>query len=104
MGFDGYWAAYNFHHLNYEGYYHNNSPEKVIIDGYEPDAQTAHAIEQLRLAKTNNRPFAMFLSYGIPHDPWDTSNVPEAYWQLFEEVDFPLPPHYKSENDPHADD
>jgi arylsulfatase A-like enzyme len=104
LGFDGYWAAYNFHHLNYEGYYHLNSPEKVIIDGYEPDAQTALAIEQLRHAKASDRPFAMFLSYGIPHDPWDTTNVPESYWRMFEGVDFPLPSNYKPENDPHADD
>ncbi len=104
LGFDGYWAAFNFHHMNYEGYYHTNSPEKTIIDGYEPNAQTALAIEQLCIAKANNHPFALFLSYGIPHDPWDTSNVPVEYWNRFEGVDFPLPPNYQPKNDPHADD
>ena len=29
FGFDGFWAAYNFHHEYYDGYYHTDSPEKI---------------------------------------------------------------------------
>ena len=37
LGFDGFWAAYNFHHDYYRGYYHTDSPEKILVKGYEPD-------------------------------------------------------------------
>ena len=30
LGFDGYWAAYNFHHNYYGSYYHTESPEKIF--------------------------------------------------------------------------
>ena len=28
FGFDGFWAAYNFHHEYFKGYYHTDTPEK----------------------------------------------------------------------------
>ena len=103
LGFDGFWAAYNFHHLNYQGYYHTDSPEKIVVEGFEPDAQTDLAIEKLHEAARASNPFVLFLSYGTPHDPWGQDNVPDDYWNMFAETDFPLPPNYKPENDPHAD-
>ena len=84
-------------------YYHTESPEKIFIDGYEPDGQTDLAIEKLDEAAENDTPFAMVLSLGTPHDPWGPDNVPPEYCALFEDVDFPLPPNYRPENDPHAD-
>ena len=103
LGFDGYWAAYNFHHQYFDTYYHTESPERITIEGYEPDGQTDLAINRLRQATGSDKPFAMFLSPGTPHDPWRVDNVPEAYYQIFHGVDFPLPPNYLPENDPHAD-
>jgi arylsulfatase A-like enzyme len=50
-----------------------------------------------------DKPFAAFLSYGTPHGPFDDDNVPEDYRARFLDVDFPHPPNYKPENDPHAD-
>ena len=64
LGFDGFWAAYNFHHMNYQGYYHTDSPEKIVVEGFEPDAQTDLAIEKLHEAASASNPFALFLSYG----------------------------------------
>jgi arylsulfatase A-like enzyme len=103
LGFDGFWAAYNFHHQYMDAYYHESSPEKIVLPGYEPDGQTDLAIEQLRKAREGGHPLALFLSYGTPHDPWTSENVPEAYYAMFDGVDFPLPPNYASENDPYAD-
>lgn len=39
LGFDGYFAAYNFHHRYYApyAYYHLDTPEKIYVEGYEPD-------------------------------------------------------------------
>lgn len=103
LGFDGYWASYGFHHTYWDQYYHENSPEKIIIKGYEPDGQTDLATDKLKHATATGQPFALFLSLGTPHDPWDAGNVPADYLDLFADVDFELPANYKPDNDPHAD-
>lgn len=105
LGFDGYFAHYNFHH-NYYGaaaYYHLDSPEKNYAEGYEPDAQTDMAISQLERLSEGTQPFALFLSLGTPHDPWVHENVPGKYLERFKDVEFKLPENYLSENDPFAD-
>ncbi|MFC1718197.1 sulfatase [Candidatus Poribacteria bacterium] len=102
LGFDGYWAGYNFHHNYYNTYYHTNSPEELSYGpgAYEPDAQTDMMMD---FVKDADKPFAAFLSYGTPHDPWVDSNVPEEYRDMFRDVAFPNPPNYKDENDRYAD-
>ncbi len=105
LGFNDYFAGYNFHHENYGkcSYYHLDSPEKIFYDGFEPDCQTDMAIEKLREFRSNDEPFALFLSIGIPHDPWNEGNCdPEAYAR-FANTDFPLPENYLPENDKYAD-
>lgn len=105
LGFDGYWAAYNFHHNYYDAYYHTNSPEKLSYgEGvYEPDGQTDMAIDFVERAADGDEPFALFLSWGPPHNPWGENNVPERFLKRFEGVKFPNPPNYEPENDPYAD-
>lgn len=105
LGFDGYFAAYNFHHDYYGAcaYYHRDSPQKLYCDRYEPDAQTDMAIEQLNRLAAGEEPFALFLSLGTPHDPWVPQNVPGDCLERFDGTDFPLPANYLPENDPHAD-
>ena len=106
LGFDGEWKAYNFHHDNYGAYYHTESPEKIFYgEGvYEPDAQTDFAIDFLRRASAEPEPFALFLSWGPPHDPWGPDNVPARFWQMHAETAFPNPPNYHADNDaPYAD-
>jgi arylsulfatase A-like enzyme len=76
LGFDGYWAAYNFHHDYYRGYYHTDSPEKIVIPGFEPDGQTDLAIDYVKRAAKSEKPFFLVLSVGTPHDPWVKDNVP----------------------------
>lgn len=105
LGFDGYWAAYNFHHEYYGAYYHTDSPERISYgDGvYEPDGQTDLAIDFLR-RQTPGTPFALVLSYGTPHDPWTPENVPPEYYARFADVEFPLSTTYRPENDvPYGD-
>jgi arylsulfatase A-like enzyme len=105
LGFDGYWAAYNFHHDYYNAYYHTDSPQKIFYgdNTYEPDAQTDLMIDFVGGAAKSGGPFAAFLSYGTPHDPWTANNVPEEYRKMFESVSLPNPPNYKDENDKYAD-
>ena len=105
LGFDGDWAAYNFHHRYFNAYYHRNSPEKIPLPGYEPEGQTDMAIKAIAALReaSPEKPFALFLSIGTPHDPWTQDNVPAADYELFRDVNFPLPPNYRTENDPLGD-
>ena len=107
LGFDGYWAAYGFRHTYYNATYHTNSPDKIYYgEGvYEPDGKTELMIDWLRYVPKGpeDKPFAAFLSYGVPHGPFDDDNVPPAYRALFQDVDFPDPPNAKPETDPYAD-
>ena len=106
LGFDGYWAAYNFHHDYFGAYYYRDEPVKIPYGDasvYEPDAQTDMAIDVLRQYAGGDKPFAMFLSYGTPHDPWTLQNVPARHAAMFRDVEFPLPPNYDDRDDPYAD-
>ena len=105
LGFDDFFAGYNFHHKYYApyAYYHLDSPEKIYCQGYEPDYQTDMAIDHINRLAKSDKPFAMFLSIGTPHDPWTKDNVPQEYYDLFSDTDFPLPPNYSSKNDKYAD-
>ncbi len=103
LGFDGYWAAYNFNHQYYDSYYFKDTPERISPEGYEPDVQTDLALCFLDTAP-REQPFALFLSYGTPHDPWADKNVPERFHERFKDIHFPNPPNYAAENDPYADD
>lgn len=105
LGFDGYWAAYNFHHNYYGAYYHTESPEKIFYGPgvFEPDAQTDLAIDFIDKKAKGDKPFALFLSWGPPHDPWGDDNTPKDCHAMFKDVPMPNPPNYKAENDPYAD-
>lgn len=107
LGFDGFWAAYNFHHHYYKGYYHTNSPEQIPVPGYEPDFQTDLAIDFIEHHSRSENPFALVLSVGTPHDPWGADNVPPEYYDLFADENgtprFTVPPNFKPEDDPYSD-
>ena len=60
-------------------------------------------IEQLKRLSASDKPFALFLSIGTPHDPWVPENVPADCLERFRSTDFHLPENYLPENDPHAD-
>lgn len=106
MGFDGEWKAFNFRHNYMEGFYFENTPDKIFYPkgAYEPEIQTEFAIDFLeRASKEKDKPFSLFLSYGIPHDPWDRENVPAKYYNLFSNVDFGLPETWSDTPDPYMD-
>ena len=103
MGFDGYWAAYNFNHQFYKGFYYEDDTIKQVVKGFEPDVQTDMAIDYLKKATAKDKPFCLFLSLGTPHDPWRKDNVPEEYYNKFSKTDFPLPVSWQDTPDPYMD-
>jgi arylsulfatase A-like enzyme len=107
MGFDGFWAAYGFNHNSYGSYYHTDGPdgtlERVAIKGHGPEAFTNLAMDYMDEASQKDTPFAMFLSWNPPHDPWNPKNVTEANYEKFKDVPFALPENFKSLPDPYMD-
>jgi arylsulfatase A-like enzyme len=104
LGFDGYWAAYNFNHNYYRAPYFENDTTRHIRAQFEPDGQTGAAIRYIEAQANAAAPFALFLSWGPPHDPSDEANVPPQYRELFRGVTLPKRPNYSEVSDPYADD
>jgi len=103
LGFDQYWAAYNFNHTYRNAPYFRDTPHREIHRQYEPESQTGMAIDYLRARRGQARPFALFLSWGPPHDPWDWANCPSDFTEQFRNVRIPLRPNYSDTPDPYAD-
>lgn len=105
FGFDDYFAAYDYHHRYFppDAYYHLDSEEKHFCRGFEPDHQTDLAIEKIKEYGACGQPFALFLSFGTPHKPWNKDNVPQEWYDRFADVEFTPPENYSKKNDPHAD-
>ena len=57
-----------------------------------PTARPDLAIAELEKAAAGGEPFALFLSYGTPHDPWTTDNVPPEYLAQTERGRLPTAP------------
>lgn len=87
-GFD-YWAAYNCSHDYFRPTYYRDDPRPIVTDGYEPVVQTDLAIDFLQSLASDDS-FALFLSWGPPHDPYD--QVPEEYRQRYDPGRIDLPP------------
>ena len=103
LGFDGYWAAYNFWHEYYKAFYFEDDFVRHDVNGYEPDVQTDLAIGQLERFRAQDGPFSMFLSYGTPHDPWTQDNVPPEYYERFKDVEIPFPETWSDMPDQYMD-
>jgi arylsulfatase A-like enzyme len=103
LGFDGYWAAYNFWHNYYQAFYFEDDAMRHEVVGYEPDIQTDLAITQLHTLAQRDRPFALFLSYGTPHDPWETWNVPAQDYAAYQTAKIPWPETWSDTPDPYMD-
>jgi arylsulfatase A-like enzyme len=103
LGFDGFWAGYNFNHQNYRAYYFRDNPERIPIEGYGPEHFTDLALERIRRHADRDEPFALVLSLSPPHPPFTKDNVAPAWYSRFESVSFELPPTWKDTPDPRMD-
>ena len=87
FGFD-FWAAWNCDHRYFGGRVYRDSPEPVLLEGYEPAAQTDLALEFLR--SDDGRPWCLFLSWGPPHNPYE--KAPERYRAMYDPARVALRP------------
>jgi arylsulfatase A-like enzyme len=80
LGFD-YWKVLECTHHYNDSFYHGDEPTKLKWDGYDAIAQTRDAESYIR-GYDSDRPFVLFLSWGPPHDPYETA--PERYRALYQ--------------------
>jgi arylsulfatase A-like enzyme len=95
LGFDGYWAAYNYNFNYFSTNYFLNDGSRLVADRYETDFSVSLALEWLSSRKTSQDPFAIFLSLPQPHDPWEQDNVPRRFLDKIAAKTFSLPPNYQ---------
>jgi arylsulfatase A-like enzyme len=84
-----FWQAMECNHDYQNAYYYADNDRKLRWEGYEPRAQTREAQRYLTERK-GDRPFALFLSWGPPHDPYPTA--PEEYRRLYDPARLSLRP------------
>lgn len=71
-GFDFWKVLECTHDYNNSPYYSGNSPKKLYWEGYDAFAQTDCAIDYIN-SYDKEQPFFMILSYGPPHNPYETA-------------------------------
>ncbi len=99
QGFD-YWKTLECTHNYNHSFYYADGPEKLLWQGYDAIAQTDDAQAYLRTRSKNGRPFFLYLSWGPPHDPYQTA--PEKYRNQYRAHDLRLRPNVPHEMEPQA--
>ncbi len=80
-GFD-YWKVLECTHAYNDSAYYADGSEQLKWAGYDARAQTRDAEVFLRDHVALKRPFLLMLSWGPPHNPYETA--PEEYRQLYQ--------------------
>jgi len=81
MGFK-HWLGFECTHDYNNSRYYAGAPTPLTWAGYDAEAQTGAACEYLRGRTDRREPFALFLSWGPPHDPYHI--VPERFRALYQ--------------------
>lgn len=87
-GFD-YWRVLECTHDYNHSLYYGDTPERRFWEGYDAIAQTRDAQRYLE-ERRPERPFCLFLSWGPPHNPYETA--PEEYRRLYHPEELRLRP------------
>ena len=88
LGFSSWKALECTHDYNRSAYYAGNSDEKLLWPGYDAVAQTRAAQEYI--AEHAGRPFLLVLSWGPPHNPYQTA--PEEFRRRYDPARIALRP------------
>ncbi len=88
QGFD-FWKALGCTHAYNNSFYYGDEDVKLKWEGYDTIAQTREAQQYLR-SHAGGSPFLLVLSWGPPHDPYETA--PQRYRDLFEPEKIALRP------------
>ena len=88
LGFDQYFASYNWNHDYWNGFYYLDVDKRLPMEGYQTDFQTDMALDFLDSVAPGDDPFALFVSYELPHPPCREPHVPAEYYEHFRNIDF----------------
>jgi arylsulfatase A-like enzyme len=89
QGFD-YWKVLECtHNYNESYYYDHDDPTMRLWEGYDAIAQTKDAVQWIQ-NRSSGCPFFLSLSWGPPHNPYDSA--PEAYRNLYDPDALHIPP------------
>lgn len=90
QGFN-YWKVLECtHDYNNSYYYEGDSKKLKKWDGYDAFAQTHDAVEYIKSRKGKDKPFLLMISYGTPHNPYNT--VPDQYLKMYPKDEIKLLP------------
>lgn len=103
LGFDSFWAGYNFGHSNFHARYYRDTPEVIRIKGFGTTHFVNLAIDRLKEHQKNESPFFMMMAFSPPHDPFSLGNAPKKWAEKFKDTKFPLPKTFKERPDPKMD-
>jgi arylsulfatase A-like enzyme len=94
LGFE-WWKGFECcHDYRHSPYYFGDDPRPRLWPGYDADAQTDEACRFLR-EEADERPFALFLSWGPPHNPF--GSAPEPFGAMYAPKAVQLPPNVPEE-------
>ena len=79
QGFE-FWQTMECTHNYNHSYYYGDANKKLLWPGYDAIAQTKEAQKYIRVHADDNAPFALFLSWGPPHTPYQTA--PKKYREM----------------------
>ena len=87
MGFQE-WKVANCTHDYNNSYYFDENNRYHKIKGYESNYQTDLSIDFIERNYKSEKPWALYLSWGPPHNPYDTA--PQKYKKLYENTNITL--------------
>ncbi len=94
LGFDS-WKGFECNHDYQEShYYYGDDPRPHCWPGYDADAQCDDACRTLR-EDVGESPFALFLSWGPPHNPF--GSAPPEFEAMYDPEKIQLPPNVPEE-------
>jgi arylsulfatase A-like enzyme len=93
QGFD-YWAVANCDHDYMNSHYYRDLPQRLKWPGYDAKSQTDLAIDFVSECGAN--PFALFLSWGPPHNPYNA--VEQRFLDLYPPERVPVRPNCPKPN------
>ena len=89
-----FWKVLECTHAYNHSPYYGDADAKLLWEGYDAIAQTREAQRYLR-EERGDGPFALFLSWGPPHNPYETA--PEEHKRLYDAADVELRPNVPHE-------
>lgn len=95
-----FWRVLECTHDYNQSYYYGDGSERQMWDGYDACAQTKEAQRYIREVRDKNKPFMLMLSWGPPHNPYQTA--PEKYRKMYDPAKLALRANVPAEKEEEA--